>query len=88
MIALCYAFMMQQRNNLAVEKYDDPSIQAIYKIFMQEFPVDKDNKIDLTLQMQSFCDVMTSQFTKILKCDQGHSKASREQSRQYAKDEI
>lgn len=40
---------------------------------MQEFPVDKDNKIDLTLQTQSFCDAMTSQFTKILKCDQGNN---------------
>ncbi|RCI02566.1 hypothetical protein CU098_011372 [Rhizopus stolonifer] len=73
MIALCYFFMLQERNILALEKYDDSTIQAIYRKALGILSDEKDKTISLILQAQSFCDAVANQFTKILKCSQDQS---------------
>ncbi|KAG0179400.1 hypothetical protein DFQ28_003345, partial [Apophysomyces sp. BC1034] len=88
MIALCYFFMLQERSILALEKYDDPTIQAIYRKALEILSVEKDEKTSLTLQAQSFCDAVASQFTKILKCNQDQSETSKKRLRQYAEDGV
>ncbi len=67
MIVLCYFFMMKERSILALEKYGDPTIQTIYKKALEVLSAEKNETTSLTLQAQSFCDVMVSQFAKILK---------------------
>ncbi|CEI96926.1 hypothetical protein RMCBS344292_11069 [Rhizopus microsporus] len=88
MIALCYFFMLQERRILALEKYDDPTIQAIYKKTLELLSVQKDETTSLTLQAQSFCDAVASQFTKILKCSQDQLETSKKRLRQYAEDGV
>lgn len=78
MIAFCYFFMLQERRILALEKYDDPTIQAIYKKALELLSVQKDETISLTLQAQSFCDAVASQFTKsssVVKINRRHQRS-------------
>lgn len=88
MIALCYFFMLQERCILALEKHDDPTVQAIYRKALELLSVEKDEATSLTLKAQSFCGAVASQFTKILKCNEDQSETSKKRLRQYAEDGI
>lgn len=53
---------------------------------MEVFSKKKDETTSLTLMTRSLCDAMTSQFTKIIKCNQDQSEFSNKRLRQYAED--
>ncbi|KAG1285867.1 hypothetical protein G6F62_007926 [Rhizopus arrhizus] len=88
MIALAYIFILQEKNIVMLDEYNDPTIQDIYKTALNVFSFDKDTTNDLTRRTESFCDAMASQFPKILKYEKDYSEKSIKRLRQYAEDGI
>ncbi|KAI8991733.1 hypothetical protein BDF20DRAFT_920734 [Mycotypha africana] len=88
MVALAHVLISQEKNIMMLEEYDDPTIQDIYKTALHVFSDGKDKTNDLKRNCESFCEAMTSQFTKIMKYEKDGSEQSRKRIRQYAQDGI
>lgn len=67
-VALAYFFTQQQRHLLALDEYDDPTLQKIYRTAYKIFSLDKAIEEDNKLAMVEFCEVSANQFRKIIRC--------------------
>jgi hypothetical protein len=85
-VALTYFFTQQQRHIMALDEYDDPTLQNIYKTAYLSFSVDRAVKKDTNIQMQVFCDATASQFQKIIRCNNEDTPASKKRLQKYAED--
>ncbi|RCH87083.1 hypothetical protein CU097_010070, partial [Rhizopus azygosporus] len=63
-VAIAYVFMMQQQIIIGMDRYNDPTIQQIYKVSLSIFSVEADVAKQSIEQMQVFCDAVQSQFKK------------------------
>lgn len=88
MIALAYILILQEKNIVMLDEYNDPTIQDIYKTALNLFSFNKDASNDLARRVESFCDAIASQFKKILKYEKDPSEKSRKRLRLYAEDGI
>ncbi|KAG0952875.1 hypothetical protein G6F57_001223 [Rhizopus arrhizus] len=82
MMALCHVFFMQEKNIMLLEKYNDTSIQAIYKVTLDIGSTGTDKITKLTADVQSFCDSVECQLEKILNENNGKRQLK------YAKDAV
>lgn len=64
MIALAYVLILQEKNIIMLDKYDDLTIQDIYKTALNVFSFGKDTTNNLTRRTELFCDIMVIQFAK------------------------
>ncbi|KAG1402365.1 hypothetical protein G6F58_010568 [Rhizopus delemar] len=73
---------MQEKNIMLLEKYNDTSIQAIYKVTLDIGSTGTDKITKLTADVQSFCDSVECQLEKILNENNGKRQLK------YAKDAV
>ncbi|KAI9019286.1 hypothetical protein CLU79DRAFT_257302 [Phycomyces nitens] len=88
MVALVHVLILQEKNIIILDEYNDTNIQAIYKIAMNVFSCGKGMNTDSARRIELFCDAMTSQFANIFKCEKDCSERSRKRLCQYAQDGI
>ncbi|KAG1179785.1 hypothetical protein G6F70_001519 [Rhizopus microsporus] len=80
MIVLAYVLILQEKNIIMLDEYNDPNIQDIYRTALNIFSFGKDITNDLARRTESFCNAMASQFATILKYEKDCSEKSRKKT--------
>ncbi|CEG65468.1 hypothetical protein RMATCC62417_02255 [Rhizopus microsporus] len=73
---------MQKNSIMLLEKYDDAAIQAIYKVALDICSIETDQIAKLTVDVQSFCNIVACQFQKNL------NEGDRKRQLKYAEDGV
>lgn len=88
MIALVYFITQQERSILALDKFDDQTINKIYNIAYNIYSLNDSIVNDNTKEIDAFCDSTICQYNKILKYVKSDNENSRKRVIKYAEDGI
>ncbi|CAO3575976.1 unnamed protein product [Absidia cylindrospora] len=87
MVALTLFFTLRQRHLLALDEYNDPTLNSIYRAAYYSFTRHHNIDTDTNTIFENFCDITSIQFEKIIKSI-GSDTAAIKRTRAYAEDGI
>ncbi|KAG0172998.1 hypothetical protein DFQ28_006333 [Apophysomyces sp. BC1034] len=87
-IAVAYFLTQQEKHIVALDEYDDPAIQYIYRMAHHIFTEDSNNKVIQDTNTESFCDTTIAQYEKIIKNNDSVDLTARKRITKYAQDGI
>ncbi|KAF7721412.1 hypothetical protein EC973_004718 [Apophysomyces ossiformis] len=87
-VALAFFFTQRQRHLLALEEYDDPNVQDIYKTAYRVFSLNRSKENDNTQALIDVCDKVSLQFQKIVDCAKRDTPGDKRKLLKYAEDGV
>jgi hypothetical protein len=88
MIALVNFMTQQQKHIIALNEYDEPALQIVYRLAYGIFTDELNSKVIQETDIQSFCNATTAQYQKIINNTTSTDSTAQKCIAKYAQDGI